>query len=83
MSIRVETARGPAFLASALINGDVSSFDDAGNDQRALEAFTDFHAPGRIVSTVDDSEPYFATICYAGGLWFTGDVVEYVIHYDE
>jgi hypothetical protein len=82
MTIRVETIRGPAFLASALVNGDVSSFDDAGNDQRALEDFTDWIAPGRVVSTVDQSDPYFATI-YIAGRPFTGDVVEYVVHYDE
>ena len=80
--IRVEAVRGPAYMASALINGDVSSFDDEGRDQAELDRFLEWVAPGRIVSTVDASE-HFTTIIYAGGAVFTGDVVDYVVLYNE
>lgn len=83
MALRVETARLPAFLATAFINGDFTGFNDSGEDQKLHDEILEFFAPGRIVSTVDDSHPDFATIYLAGGRVFTGDVVEYVLHYDE
>jgi hypothetical protein len=83
MAFRIETARLPAFLATAFINGDFTGFDAAGVDQKLHDEILEFYSPGRIVSTFDDSHPYFATIFLAGGRVFTGDVVDYVIHYDE
>ena len=73
--MKTYTAELPAFLASALFNGDTSSLDES--DEKMLAEILAFHAPAQIVSCSE--EPFFATICYAGGRWFTGDVLEYTL----
>lgn len=82
MTIRVEHKKLPAFLASALVTGDFSSFDEAGTDQEWLDRVYTWIKPGNVCSAVDGSEPHFATI-YIAGFPFTGEVLDYVILYDE
>lgn len=77
MAIRVELIRGPAFLASALVNGDRSSLSD--EDEKLCDDFVSWIAPGRVVATTEE-EAYFATIALCYGAFFTGDVVTYVVH---
>lgn len=96
MSIRVETEVLPAFLASALVNGDLSGLqcncskdwtptelfahERCCTDYRWLERVERFVCPGRVVSV--EGESYFAH-CLIVGERFSGDVAEYVIHYEE
>lgn len=82
MTIRVEEIRGPAFLASALVNGDVSGLDEEREDFELLAEFLRYVSPGYVVSTTDDPDTHFATIWILGRR-FTGDVVTYVVHYLE
>lgn len=77
--MRSETVTLPAFLASALINGDVSGLDDA--DMKWLEAAHEYVSPGHIVST--EGEGYFAWSCDLPGYTLGGDVLEYVVLYTE
>lgn len=89
MSIEVATLCMPAHWASYLVNGDASSFDycntpacaagdrdlaqcNAWLDDLALEGW-------RVVSTVDDSEAYFAEI-QINGRRFVGNVLTYILH---
>jgi hypothetical protein len=74
---RTETVTLPAYLASALINGDVSGLED--DDMKWLKAAEDYVAPGRIVSC--DGESYFSHTC---DLWGhpACDVLEYTVMYD-
>lgn len=80
MAIKIGTVTGPAFLASALINGDLSGLESP-QDQQCLERFLDFIAPARVVST--QGEQYF-TWSYRlhGGDAGGGDVIDYVTHED-
>lgn len=81
MSIDVDTITGPAFLASALVNGDKSGLNE--KDLQVLQNFLQNHVPEgwSVVSTVDDQEPRF-TWYYPlyGGDAQGGDVIDYVIH---
>lgn len=80
MTLLVDKIKGPAFLASALINGDTSGFSD--EDMWALARFEAevFCQYGSEACVVDcEGEPFF-------GRWIDGlghDLVEYTIHYYE
>ncbi len=77
--MRTETVVMPAFLASALINGDVSGLSDG--DERWVEAAHEYCAPGRIVSC--DGEPFFARSCELPGFRLGADMLEYTVLYDD
>lgn len=76
--IEVSTVTLPAFLASALVNGDTSGLSDA--DLPLVEAAHAYVAPGRIVSA--EGEPYFARTCDLPGFHLGCDVMEYTVHTD-
>lgn len=90
MAIEVMEAVMPAVWASALINGDYSSFsldDDGGKAEiAALEAELDAYAKDGwyVVSTKDDEEPWF-TWGYAihGGTSRGGEVLTYIMHREK
>ena len=76
-AIKIETVQLPAFLASALVNGDFTSFDDEGEDQALLDRCLEYISPWSVVSC--DGGPYFTTI-YICGKRFTGNVLDYTLH---
>lgn len=76
--MRTETVILPAYLASALVNGDVSGIED--EDQKWIDAALEYVAPGRIVSA--EGEPYFAHSCELSG-HLACDVMEYTVMYDD
>lgn len=81
--IRVEKVILPAFLASALVNGDTSSFDvsdNADEDIAWLERVERWVSPGHVVDM--EGEPFFSSIVVAG-VPFVGDVAEYVVYYTK
>lgn len=93
MTIRVDTVTLPAFLASALVNGDESGMcdcvgegrgkhSDDCQDAKLLDRVYAYVSPGRVVSTVEGEESYFGE-CYISGRRFVGDLLSYVVHYDE
>lgn len=81
----VDTVTGPACWASALINGDDSSFslDDDGGEAElaALEAWlAPLTAEGwRVVGIVEDSERFSWSFALHGGTAQGGDVVDFEI----
>jgi hypothetical protein len=72
----VSHVRGPAFLASALINGDTTSFDDEGRDQALLDLFLGWVSPGHVVSCDDENE--FEHL-WINGTRFSGATVRYTV----
>lgn len=80
--MRTDLVTLPAFLATAFVNGDFTSFDDAGEDQKLFDKCIAYCAPGRIVSTEQDTYNEFATI-YIAGQRFSGAVVDYIVHYED
>lgn len=79
MSIRVETVTLPAFLASALVNGDTSGLEP--EDEKWLKAAEEYVAPGVIVSC--EGESFFSRYCDLPGFRLGADMIEYVVHYHE
>lgn len=77
--MRTETVTLPAFLASALINGDLSGLSD--DNKRWVEAAVAYCAPGRIVSC--DGEPFFQWSCKLPGFTLGADMLEYTVLYDD
>jgi hypothetical protein len=77
--MRAETVSLPAFLASALINGDTSGLSDF--DLKWVEAAIAYCAPGRIVSC--EGEPYFTRWCELPGFTLACDVLDFVVLYPE
>jgi len=77
--MRVETVTFPAFLASALINGDVSGLSD--EDLPWVQAAHDYVAPGNIVSCAD--ETHFSRYCDLPGFRLGADMLEYTVLYPE
>lgn len=78
--MRSETVILPAFLASALINGDTSGLEEA--DLQWLEAAVAYCAPGHIVSC--EGEAFFTW----GGTDLPGftlgcEALEYVVLYSD
>ncbi len=75
--VRTVTVKLPAFLASALINGDVSGLED--RDQPLLDAAHEYAKGGYYV---DVGEQFFSHTSELPGYWnFAGDVAEYTIAY--
>jgi hypothetical protein len=77
MGYRVQIVRMPAFLASALINGDTSGLED--RDLPWVQRANEYCAPGHIVSI--EGEPYFAWRCELPGYTLGCDVADYVVLY--
>jgi hypothetical protein len=65
----------PAFLASALINGDMTSFDDSGKDMELYERCLAY-CEGFVI--VDCGEPYFSRNG-SDVQPYSGDVCEYAL----
>lgn len=78
-AIRAETVTLPAFLASALINGDLSGLSDG--DERWVEAAVAYCAPGRIVSCSD--EEFFSWSCDLPGFNKGANMLEYTVIYTD
>lgn len=76
--MRVEHIRGPAFLASALINGDTSGLGGS-DDFNWLKRALDFVASGHF-SDCGESD-FHDGWCF--GSRFIGDVVTYTVLYFE
>lgn len=75
---RVETATLPAFLASALINGDTSGLEDP--DMKHYEAALQYAEPGSYVSVGE--ETFFSYSCDLPSWGRMGaEMVEYTILY--
>ncbi len=68
--------RMPAFLATALINGDTSGLEP--RDMPMLERALEFCKGAHIA---DCSEPYFDHAFIFRGEWFNGDVADYTLLY--
>jgi hypothetical protein len=68
------TTPGPAFLASALINGDASGLSD--EDMAELDWFTSYIEGADVV---DCGEPYFSKSfgLFSTGRYSAGNLVEY------
>lgn len=77
--MRTETVSLPAFLASALINGDTSGLEEG--DFKWLEAAVAYCAPGRIVSC--EGEAYFTRWCDLPGFNLGADCLDYTVLYAE
>lgn len=77
---RVETVTLPAFLASALINGDTSGLERQYDLDLLQEAY-DYVAPGTIVSCSD--EPFFQRGCDLPGFTQGADMLEYTVFYTD
>lgn len=77
--MRIETITLPAFLASALINGDVSGLSDEDSDwlMKALE----YVGAGRVVSCAE--ETHFSRYCDLPGFRLGADMLEYTVLYPE
>lgn len=69
----------PAFLASALINGDVSGIED--EDMKWVDVAERYCEPGYIVSCGD--EPFFSRYCDLPGFHLAADMLEYTVLYPE
>lgn len=86
MPVETDTVTLPACWASALVNGDTSSFsldDDGGVAEIAAITATELElaADGwSVVDVADDAEPWFTWNYSAyGGLASGGDVLEYTV----
>ncbi len=66
----------PAFLASALINGDTSGLNE--NDEVWLEKAYKYCEPGQIV---DVGESFFAWSCDLPGFKMGADMAEFTVIY--
>lgn len=69
----------PAFLASAIVNGDLSGFD-TDEDAALYEAALKYIGEGHVV---DVGESYFSHGCDLPGVRFIGEVADYTVIYDE
>lgn len=78
MAKRTDKAILPAFLASAIINGDVSGLEEG--DNKWLEAALKYAEPGYYV---DVGESYFSKSTDLPLRWGGGDVAEYTIMYSD
>lgn len=77
--MKVEKVTMPAFLASALINGDVSGLEY--HDLPWVEAAYAYCSPGHIVSC--EGEPFFSRWCDLPGWSLGADMLEYEVLYEE
>jgi hypothetical protein len=72
MTVQEKQLRLPAFLASALINGDISGLSDA--DEVALQQV---HDATKGWHCVNCTEQYYEHVYSPILGWFSGDVCEY------
>lgn len=77
--MKVLTVTMPAFLASALINGDLTGLEDA--DLKWVDVAHKYCAPGRIVSC--DGEPFFAHWNELPGFELATNCLEYTVLYQD
>lgn len=75
MKIETATEILPAFLATSLINGDFSSFDDEGRDMALYNKVVKYLGDWRITDVSE--ETWFASFEFLG---FTGEVAEYTLY---
>lgn len=76
---RIETVKLPAFLASALVNGDASGLDE--DDDKWLAEALAYLGDGNVV---DVGEPYFSWTCELPGWGRCGaDMADYIVIYRE
>lgn len=74
-----QTVKLPAFLASALVNGDESGLTE--EDSVWLARAREYVAPGDVV---DVGEPYFSWTCELPGWGRLGaDMADFVVLYPE
>jgi hypothetical protein len=84
MTIEVSEVTGPAFMASALVNGDTSGLN--ADDLAAYNAFVEGLRDWRVVDVARDKEgngidPRFTWLFRMyGGNAEGGDVIGYVVH---
>lgn len=79
--MKPQTVKLPAFLASALVNGDRSSLT-TDDDLAMLHAALKYVAPGRVVSA--EGEPYIGRFCdLPGCAGDQHDVLDYLVMYPE
>lgn len=79
--IETDTIVLPAFLASALINGDVSGIEDSPDDMAMLRAVEGMLTRRGWSVVSCEGEPYFAR--YPAWLSsLSGDVLEYTVLYE-
>jgi hypothetical protein len=77
--MKAEKVTLPAFLASALINGDTSGLES--EDLQWIDKAIDYCAPGSIVSC--DGEAFFSWHCELPGFTLGADMLEYTVLYPE
>jgi len=81
MAIEVSTVVGPAFMATALVNGDTSGFSVP--EIALVKKFEDGLKEWYVVGTTDE-EPYFTWLFEMyGGDCRGGYVCEYIVHRDN
>lgn len=68
---------GPAYMASALVNGDISGLDE--DERPFFTAFRDWLEDEGVVVVGTEGEEHFDRIAF-GECTFTGDVVTYVCY---
>jgi hypothetical protein len=78
MSIQKNTIIGPAILAPALINDDLSGLDDDGIE--LWDAFCNAISPWYVVAAVENSKFFTWKYRVYGGNKRGGTVMEYVLH---
>jgi hypothetical protein len=76
--MHTDTVILPSFLASALINGDISGLE--GSDHDWLERALEFVAPGCVV---DVGETYFGHYCDLPRWNMDAELAEYTILYHD
>lgn len=86
MSIRVETVTLPAFLASALVNGDMSGLE-SDDDRATLARALAYLGEWRVVDVACDDEgraqePRFTWYMeiYDVDEWRAGEALDYICH---
>ncbi len=77
--MRAETVTLPAFLASALINGDTSGLEQ--EDLKWVDVAIEYCAPGRIVDC--DGEAFFSRYCELPGFTLGADMLEFTVLYSD
>lgn len=77
--MRIEKRILPAFLASALINGDTSGLEES--DAKWLEAVYEHLKGGHIVDCSE--ETHFSNYCSLPTWRLGADMAEYTVMYDE
>lgn len=76
MTIETSTVTLPAFLAPALINGDISSIEDSPDDLETFERAL-AHIAGWNITLDSGAEPFFSDSSDIGD--FAGDVLEFTL----